>query len=259
MKYDLEPREIFYNRTGNLSQATALDKKLAEQFMRVSDLRLDVVITDSDKKPEQSTVAVGSDVLAWRTVVPLNELTKIVLRPKRYRQTKIADARYIIQIHDQVIDDDIRKLGYKDREDYDKQYLARLKTEVKGGLAEALCWEKLGLRAQSPNWRVYIISAMGSSLLLYDGSLQGVIMLIGTNILVIHPAYNFVWNKLAERHQQISNLLGRHGVNVQFPLPPFINPRDWKHAFMPVVPVDKYYKGRRFLAQHGEELIIARN
>lgn len=88
MSIDLEPRQIFYNRTGNLSQTTTLNKELAEQFMRASDLRLDVVIEDSDKRPEQNTVSVGSDILAWRAIAPLSELTKVVLRPKKFHQTR---------------------------------------------------------------------------------------------------------------------------------------------------------------------------
>ena len=251
MKYDIEPREIFYSRTGNLSQVTTLDKELADRFMDAADLRLDVLITDSGKKPEQSTVTVGSDVLAWRTIVPLGELTKIVLRPKRYRQTEIVQGQYRIQIHDQIIDDDIRRSGYQDREDYDRQYLARLKTEVKGGLVETLWWEKLGLRTQFINWYPYVMgmTAAVDLLITSERHLESLIMIVGPLIFVIHPLYAFMSNMAIQRYQQDT-------PDLLPPVHPRINPRDWKHAFMPIVPVDKWYKGRRFLAQHGEDLII---
>lgn len=74
MSFEIEPRQILYNRSGILSDTTSLNRGIAEQFMRVSDLRRDIVIIDSDKKPARSTVAVGSDVLAWRSIVPQPEV-----------------------------------------------------------------------------------------------------------------------------------------------------------------------------------------
>lgn len=56
-------RGIFYNRAGILSTTTQVDQVKADQFMRVADMRRDIIFTDSDQKPERNAVAVSSDTL----------------------------------------------------------------------------------------------------------------------------------------------------------------------------------------------------
>ncbi|MEK7182614.1 MAG: hypothetical protein AAB694_00440 [Patescibacteria group bacterium] len=46
-----EPR-IVLNRTGNLSEITQLNEEIADGFMKRTDMRRDIVIVDSDRKPE---------------------------------------------------------------------------------------------------------------------------------------------------------------------------------------------------------------
>lgn len=257
--YEIEPREIFYTRTGNLSQTTTLNKSLAEEFMRVSDLRLDVVITDSDKMPERSGVRVGSDILAWKSVAPLSHLSKITLRSQKYHQTEIADGQHRIQIHDKIIDDDIRKKSPESAEAYERMFLAKLNKEVKDALVETVRWEKLGFRTQYNNYLPYFIAVTNIPWVALNGGLRGVVFFLAAQSLVVNPFYTFISNISIERYRAFKDLVLPNEVGMLIPIPPNINPRDWKHAFMPAVPIDKWYKGTRFLARHGDNLIIAKD
>lgn len=63
-------RKIVYNRTGNLATTTQLNEQAAEKFMRRADMRRDIIIVDSDQRPQRTAVAVSSDTLAMRGVPP---------------------------------------------------------------------------------------------------------------------------------------------------------------------------------------------
>lgn len=226
--------------------------------MRTSDLRLDVVILDSDKKPERTAVSVGSDILAWRAAAPLSELTKVVLRPKKFHQTEIVDGQYRILIHDRIIDDNIQKTGFQNREDYESKYRAQLNREVKKGLAETLRWEKLGLRDQLPNYFVYFAHLAWLPLNVNSGTYAVASSLVGL-IFFVHPMLAYHSNMRAQYYQWLNKSTKEYSPDLQISLPPHINPRSWKTACLPLVPVDKWIRGRRFLAKHGEELVTTRS
>lgn len=256
MIYDLEPREFIYNRTGNLSTTTEVDEEIAAKFMRVSDLRRDIVIVDSGKEPETNTVSVNSDTLAWRTVAPLSELAKIVLKPKKSHQVEIVDNQYIISIHDQIIDDDIRKKPYQDREDYERKYLGRLKKEVKDATAEVLFAEKLGFSDQKVNYLSYSVI---TGFLSMDIALQYYLaasLYVAFTFGLTHPLTNIVQNKRFMDIKRLDEIGTRMFPGFFKPfMPPDVNYRPWNQIFYPVIPVDKWIIGRRFLAKHGEELM----
>lgn len=239
MKIDVEPRQILYQRTGNLSETTAVNQEVAERFMHVSDLRRHIVIVDSDKKPEGNAIAVGSDVLAWRRISPLSELTRIIVRPQRFHQTELVDGYYRVQIHDFVIQDDIRQRGYQDRDDYNRQYLKRLRQEVTGAAAEVLRWEKLGWYDQKYN---YVGDVVIFGMLLTYTISKGRFFPTPWDIV----AYLFA-HFGAEVIHSYRRLVDTPDPAVR---------RDLTEFWLPFVPVDKWIRGKIFLAQHGEELII---
>lgn len=257
--FDLEPRHFVYNKTGNLSQTTALNQELADQFIRVSDLRRDIIIEDSDKKPEGTTVAVGSDVLAWRSIVPLKELTKVMHRPKKFHQVETVGSTYRLLIHDQIIDDVIRKKGYQDREDYDRRYLSRLKIEVKAGTTEILWGEKLGLRDQITNWPYYFLTAPYLFNYFLTRNYYAIAITLASTLGLVHPFQNWMRNDQFTRLQTLQRFFSGLMPDGRVFIPPKITPRSWKQAFYPPLPIDKWIAGRRFLAQYGEGLIIPRS
>lgn len=261
MIYDLESRQFVYNRTGILATTTVVNEEVATEFMRVSDLRRDIVVVDSGKKPEANTVAVKSDTLAFRIVAPLSELTKIVLKPKQFHEIEIVDDQYKVSIHDLLIDDDIRKKNYQNREDYERQYLGKLKREVKEAATEILFAEKLGFQDQKINYILYglttaVLSATDvalSSLLQVDYPTKLLILHhIVFSCVIVNPALNLI--------DQIVFKMNGFDEIPSFPnfkpfLSPGINPRPWQKSFYPLIPIDKWAKGKKFLWQHGEELI----
>lgn len=259
MKIDIEPREIFYQRTGNLSQETAVNKEVVEQFMRIGDLRRDIVIVDSDKKPEASAVRVGSDVLAWQSFAPLSELTKIIFSRKKFHETSLTDDQYRVKVHDLIIQDDIRQKGYQDRDDYNRQYFDRLRTEVKAATCEVLRWEKLGLRDQFPNYFPYflLISLVPQIYDLRNVPLTWVAWPVA--LALAHAVFNQSSNIVARNVQKLQEFSSRWNLDHKVFIHPCTTPREGLGLLAPLVPVDKWFKGRSYLVKHGQELIISRN
>ncbi len=260
MRYDIEPREMFYNRTGQLSQITGLNKEVAEQFMQITDLRRDIIIEDSGKEPAKDDVAVGSDVLAWRSMLSLSELTKVVHRSRKFHQVETIGHQHRLLIHDRLIDSDIKQEGYQDPEDYNRKCLARLRKEAKDGASEILWREKMGWREQMPNWMVYMVAA---SFLLFNLSRNDYLNVgldLGATIGILHPLFNFRRNQQFLDWQNLQRFARTFipDSNYDVTIPPYITPKSWQKAFYPLLPVDKWIQGRVFLAQHGEELIIPR-
>ena len=104
---------------------------ITDVIIKAIEEGLDERKREKDDEAEKEAVAVGSDVLAWRSIIPLQELTKVVFKPKRYRQTAVVADTYIVQINDKVIDEDIRAKPYQGRAEYEAKFLATLKKEVK--------------------------------------------------------------------------------------------------------------------------------
>lgn len=140
--------QVILDRTGSLSQVTTLNREVADEFMRRGDMRRDVFIIDSDKRPEGDTVAVGGDVLAWRVIEPITKLTEITFRPKPLHTLTRNDRSWQVAVHERIIDEKVRKDHPVDRSDYDEIFLSQLNKASKSGLADALTHEKLGLHDQ---------------------------------------------------------------------------------------------------------------
>lgn len=239
---DIEPRQFVYARTGNLSQTTCVDQELADKFMRISDLRRDIIIRDSNKKPDGAAVAVSSSTLAWRwrSVAPISELTKVVHRTKKYHRVETVDDQYHVWIHDQVIDHDIRRVNL-DQNDYEQQYLSRIRREVKSAALEVLWSEKMGLHQQRRNWIFYPFYGSYISANLLTRDYLNAMIFLGQLICFIHPFINIMQNRAYEGRKLF--------------LPPYINPKPWQKIFYPPVPVNKWILGRWFLTKHGNDLI----
>lgn len=251
--FELEPKRFLYNRTGIMSETTAVNDEVATRFMKVSDLRRHIVIVDSGKEPEKNAVAVSSDTLAWRSVAPISELAKIVHRPRRYHQVETDGDVNIVSIHDKVIDADIRKTTYSNKEEYEQRFLERLQTEVKSAVIGILFEEKLGFREQRHDWITYLI---GSPVLLSVVSSGDYWNLVKFGVLefgLLHPFSNMAEVREFKKWEEFNRFSGNSFI------PPDVNPRSWKKSFYPLLPVEKWAAGRLLLAQHGNELIAAKN
>ncbi|MDD2823292.1 MAG: hypothetical protein PHQ59_04420 [Candidatus Daviesbacteria bacterium] len=260
MTYDLEPRSFVYNRTGNLSKSTTLNTTIAEKFMKEADIRRDIIILDSGKEPERQSVSVGDDILAWRTIAPITELTKKILKPKKYHQVELVDDQYRVLIHDKIIDADINEKGYESREDYEYKFLSKIKGEVRDSVKEILFSEKLGFHEHMFFYFFYGLEAANIISTLTSQNFTGAAINAGITFFIV-PALNNLHAITSYRRSQHWDELGKHlfkdykGV----PLNPILNPRPWNKAFYPLIPVDKWIKGNKVLHDHGSDLIIIRN
>lgn len=253
MSYDLEPRQFIYNRTGNLSTVTEVNKPITTEFMRVADLRRNITIVDSDKKPDANVVSVNSETLAWRAIAPLSELTKIVLKPKPFHQVEIVNDQYKVSIHHLLINDAVRDKGYKDREDYEKKFLGMLNREVKDATTEALFAEKLGFRDQKINYFVCVFQSffLLPPLLSFNTTLDNYIKTAIFDLFFLawqNSFFNNLNNDRFLRFHLFEKLMDAHEFGSRPMVPPSLNYRPLHQIFYPMIPVDKYIKGRRFLA-----------
>lgn len=253
---EVEPpyRIIIYNRTGNLAKETRLDQAKADQFMRVADMRRTIEIVDSDALPQRSAVAVGSDVLAFRSIEPINRLTAQIFKAQRYHTLVRDDNTWTIQIHERQIDADVRNGHFIDRADYNRQFLGFVNRAVRGGLQESLWREKLGYD-QAPGYFIY-------SLLLTSPSCQQNIEALVAHTVNVDSLFNsliafFGVNLLAQAYSYLDIIRTKSmygDIFIDRKRSPRL--RDWKEALLPNVPIDRWLRGTFYLATQGEELIL---
>lgn len=250
--------EIIYNRGGNLAAVTQLDGGKAYEYMRRTDMRRWIIIADSDEKPQGQATQVGSDVLAWRRIVPINELLSTRFRPRLLHTLTRDDAGstpvWQIAVHERVIDKQIRDGHFIDRSDYETQFLQKLNKAVKSGLLEALRREKLGWHDQGKNYigKVFEhLAAFGSSNIAY--------LSIGDNLITnIYPYWLFLSIALdfQRPHKSDSeNLLLYDGPNL-FRIITSVKHIGEKRAAFPAIPFPDWFRGKAFLARNGHQMIV---
>lgn len=243
MKEKEPPAQIIYNRTGNLSTTTKLNQKVADEFMGRGDMRRDILIVDSDVKPETNTIAVGSDTLAFRAIEPIRKLTEVRFKPKPFHTLVRQDSCFEIQVHERIIDDKVRKEHFIDRSNYEEQFLKLLNKAVKSGSTQALSQEKLGLPDQAINYGLYCVYFIWRSTFA---------LLLGVNPLA-EPLVFFLFNGAIN--------LCSEGVRPIKRYRRFVPPHRRRfsnlvEAISPLVQIDKWIAGWLFLARHGDKVII---
>ncbi|MDP3987923.1 MAG: hypothetical protein Q8P80_02155 [Candidatus Levybacteria bacterium] len=234
-------RRIILNRSGNLSNTTKLDQETADDYMRVSDMRKDIIIVDSEKIPERQAVRVGSDTLAFRAIEPIERLTQIILKSDPDYTLMKQDKKVEIQIHERVIDDKIRKAHPVHASDYKEQFLEFINKAVKSGLSESLKSEKLGYREQSTNYFGYAFVLPASIWNASSGKMEDIIYSAG-----IFYLYNICVNLV---HYSDPSLIEK-------PFRPAFVRRSLKETLFLMLPLDKYIAGEYFLFRHGKNLIV---
>lgn len=236
MERERPERRMIYNRSGNLAIATHLDEEKADGFMRRADMRNDIVIIDSDKKPEGSTVGVGQDTLAWRMIPTIEELTKIHFRPQRLHTLVRQGRRFQIQVHEREIDEKIRSGHFVGRDDYQEQFLKILNKAVRQGTAQALTQEKFGWKNNEFSYLYYAIWT-GLDLFYAPFALTD----LALYFIILHPTVN---------------VFGRISPS---PPSPEHNPgmrKSWKEIWLPLIAVDRWALGQLYLVRQGNKLVI---
>ncbi len=151
---------------------------------------------------------------------------------------------YEIQVHERVIDDKIRRGGFTDMVDYQEQFLKHLNRSVSSGMAKGLLNEKLGFTDQRWSYFAYAFYFLygGAMNAITKGSYAPSLFDIGYVFMFYTPFIQFNF------------AMGGHG-NKEYP-----HVRtNWREAFLPLVPIDRWARGRLFLARHGNELFAPVN
>lgn len=248
-------RTILYNRNGNLATETALDQEKADQFMRISDMRRDIYILDSEEPPQRSEVMVGSDILAFKAIEPISKLTAQVFKSRQYHTLVRDDDAFEVQVLERQIDTDIRVGHFLDRSDYNDQFLVLLNKAVRDGLKEALFREKLGLHDQGTAFLAYGLLMLpayvqNTEALMGNGQFVEAIawlrIFLGINLMIQFGSYLYEWSDKAIYGDDIVYDRKRN---------PSLR-EDWKEAWLPLVPIDRWMRGRLYLATQGSNLIV---
>lgn len=242
------PSAIVYARTGNLATTTQLDQERAQGFVKLADLRRSIVITDSDVEPESDVVAVGLDTLAWRRIAPIEKLTEFKFTPKPLYTLTRQDRAYRLAIHDQIIDDMVRKKGVQNKNDYEQKYLSRLNQAVYQGVTEALFQEKLGWLEQRISYRGLLIYLAGLPVNAWSDyltdSYQSRGMWLGIILFVLNPTLNYVLKIYSEPMKSINRLLPEEA---RLPIPSSFPERDFKGYWLPILPIERWLYGRNLI------------
>ncbi|MBI2029795.1 hypothetical protein HYT02_05235 [Candidatus Gottesmanbacteria bacterium] len=233
----LPPRQIIYQRSGNLAKTTQLDIPTADRFMQVSDMRRDIVIVDSDKSAEYEEVNIGDDTLAFEIYNSVRNLGRTFFRGKHSYDLSVEGDQFEVRIHEKQIDHDVRATHYVDKEDYNSQFLRKLNQAIKEGISQSLFREKLGITDQRKNYLFYLSY---TPWLLSEGiqkDLKGELFALGTIVFFWHPILNLADNFTVRRMLH---------DNTGFPRKTFVPPstqnRSWKEGLLPLVPIDKWIK-----------------
>lgn len=252
---------ITYKRSGNLATVTKLDQEKADEFMFRADMRRDMVIVDSDKPVQKEAVNVSSDTLAFRAIEPIHRLTQIRLKPKPFHTLICEDEKFRAEIHERQIDDAIRSRHFIDRSDYNTQFLQKLNQATKDALLESLFYEKLGWNDQKTNYVFHLGYFCMAPLFIFILKVENMIPgpLQGYEPWLMIPGFfaaNVLGNSIVNYiNWQVHAILTIAGVNKPFASTGFSR-HDGKELLLPLVPIEKYVAGRRFLDRNGSDLIV---
>lgn len=218
---------IIYGRTGKLSQYTTINKELAEGFMNVANMRRNIYVRDSERRPDSKTVLVGSDTLAGVAADPIRELGERLsgfFNPEPFYETTCHKDSVHILVHELLIDDRIRG-EYRDAADYNTRFLAMLNAGIRSGIVGALWHDKF----RNPVRRVPYIEILEGSVIWPAGEYISITHDDGRKVLSIGPKEDVVASK------DINILLA----------PIFPKPVEW-------------VRGMAYLLRHKDNFIVAR-
>jgi len=207
--------------------------------MDISDMRRDIVITDSDDKTEDQTSQVGADILAFKLIPTFDDLRNtVIFRKPSYKIVKSKN-QFEIQIFEDSIDKRVREDGYVNRNDYSDQFKHELNRSIKSGLQSCLTSEKLGIQDQILSYATYL----GYFSRIPPEFIQSNFHLFQPHDLIGIPFLSLVANAM-------HHLLHRSSDNI----PPNVR-RSLKELILPIVPVDKWITGSSYLFFKGNRLI----
>lgn len=237
--------KIIYNRGGNLSAVIQLDQEKADKFMKVADMRRDIVITDSDTPSEQSPVPVSTNTLAFCLIEPITRLTEIHFRPKPLHTLVFRNDHFELQVLERAIDDKIRSGHPIDQVDYNEQFLKMLNKTVRTGISEVIGSEKLGIRDQG---LMYLFQGVYLSQFLLNFTMHNGASGQWWNHLLIYLSQCIGVNSILHTlDRKDESSLTQRTYSRRYP----------EDCLIPLLfPLDRWIRSQVYLARNGEKMII---
>lgn len=261
--------QIIYQRTGFMAETTQLDQERAQRFLDISDLRRRVIIRDSGLEPEGQTSQVGTDILAWKRIPTIDDLTKITFISKPLHQLTKQKTTYIVEVHDKVIEEKVRKEGYADRDDFEAKSLKLLNRATRSGILQALWNEKMGFEDQMGVYSINFAQIGGA--LMVAGLVQRFPEIYKEIYLLTCVGSSFFLNALL--NSAGSRVI--NGTSDDFPrlkekelvidqgnftfIHPRIPNRTWESYLLPPFFLLRHLKGSHYLNREGQDLITSRS
>ncbi len=252
-------RAIHLNYSGVASDLMELNPSVADNFMRVSDMRRNILIV---QKP-QDRVRDYEDV-GFVKVAKFLKMPRLGLwRGDNMMQTRSEEDTWLIAINDQELADKVARDQTAGRK-FEDRYVDAFNKEVNRGLLNCLKREKL-----FNSGKYNLAFAMGYfSLLNYDLSLLPVVVAAGLSghlntpvetisiITILTLTEHLFVNGLISLNAVYDDRFGKFGGSM---LSSGLNDPFIKHSalefMMPIVPIDRLIRGSRYLSQHGDEMI----
>jgi len=271
MSKDQEPKEYQFKHSRRISMDSyngvaggimELNDPIADGFMRVADMRSDVVIIQKPQERVRDYDEIGFVRVAKVLKLPRldfwrdsNDLT----------QTKKEDDIWYIAINDQDLADRVARAEGDNRK-FNERFVDAFQAEVRNGLATCLRREKL-LNSGKYNFG-FLVAYHG--LLNYDLLLAPVAVVTSilsgdpmsaAKVALLIAIANSTWNTFnlagAGMTYLEDKIFGAEGA-IKPSTPNFNDPFIRHSVFdlvMPPVPIDRLVRGSRYLTQHGGQLI----
>lgn len=239
----------------------SLDDRIADGFMRTSDMRGDVVIT---QKPRERVH--DYDQLGHVRVAKFLRMPRIDFwNGDNVTETrKDGDGHWNIAINDQELADKTARAG-TGKNDFDERFVTAFRSEVKRGLRSCLQREKI-LNGGNYNYGFLIgyHTVVAYNLLAFP-TIAAAKIAVGDNPIEafavaggLTAVINAANNTLVLGGAGLNHFRGRI-LGSQSALLPDFNDPFVKHSvpemIMPPVPVDRLIRGIRYLNSHGENMI----
>lgn len=248
-----------------------LNDPIADGFMRVSDMRDDIVVIQKPQDRVRDYDEIGFVKVAKFLKMPRMEFW----HGDGMVETKREDGVWLVAINDQELADRVARSN-DGKKKFDDMYVEAFRGEVTRGLTDCLKREKL-LNSGKYNLAVY---ASYKSLLLFDlflipvvvaakvaGGDNPVDIALRTSELyaILNGGYN-VLNLISSGLREVRDrMVSRIGLSEipghEFPMPRFNEPFV-KHSLpevviSPAVPLDRLVRGALYLHKHGDRIITA--
>ena len=253
---------------GIASDIMAMHDPTADGFMRVADMRKDIVVTQ--KAPSKT---VDYDQVGPVRIAKFLTLPGVGMEGSAPLRTRKEDDSWVLEIDDKKIWNDLATdSSGNSRKPTDEQFVDRFAQEIRKGLRTCLAEEKflnsgdhthaaliynyvagLGIAYVMPSiYEAALIAANSSQAA--EKAIAGLVFSATVNLFlngIEWEGSRYEDRRALQKGMPIHNFLGFFSHD-----DPFIR-HSFPEFFLPTVPVDRFIRGAVYLKQHGNELITS--